>query len=131
MLAESLLKLSNDLKKVHALRNKIKSAMTYPFIIFLFLLVAVIIVLTYVIPAIKPLFDTAEVALPFATQSLIFISDFVGHNILILILFLFSCFVLFVGYKSTKTGKKQIENFIFFFPLIGKIYKNYLLANIA
>ena len=103
MLASSLLKLSNDLKKLHALQNKIKSALTYPFIIFLFLFLALFIVLTYVIPAIKPLFDTAEVSLPFATKSLIFVSNFVIDNIFVLILFFFSCFVFFIGYKNTKT----------------------------
>jgi len=51
------MKLSEDLKKVHELRNKIKTALTYPIIIFLFLGLALSIVLTYVIPSIKPLFD--------------------------------------------------------------------------
>jgi type IV pilus assembly protein PilC len=96
MLSESLSKLSEDLKKVHELRNKIKSALTYPLIIFIFLFLAVILVLTYVIPAIKPLFETSEVELPGATKALLFVSDFVSHNFLLLILILFSIFVLFV-----------------------------------
>jgi type II secretory pathway component PulF len=57
---------------------------------------AVLLVLTYVIPAIKPLFETSDVALPAATKALMFVSDFVSHNFLLLILILFSLFVLFV-----------------------------------
>jgi type II secretory pathway component PulF len=50
------MKLSDDLKKIHDLKNKIKGALTYPLIIFIFLFIALIIVLSYVIPAIQPLF---------------------------------------------------------------------------
>ena len=131
MLSESLLKLSDELKKVHELRNKIKWALTYPLIIFLFLFLAVLLVLTYVIPAIKPLFETSQVELPTATKALMFVSDFVSSNFLLLILIIFSVFVLFVWYKNTKTGKIQIEQFIFWFPLVGKVYKNYVLSSIS
>jgi len=131
MLSESLSKLSDELKKVHELRNKIKTALTYPLIIFIFLFLAVLLVLTYVIPAIKPLFETSEVELPGATKALMFVSDFVSHNFPLLILVLFSVFVLFVWYKNTRTGKIQIEQFIFSFPLVWKVYKNYVLSSVS
>ena len=131
MLSESLSKLSDELKKVHELRNKIKTALTYPLIIFIFLFLAVLLVFTYVIPAIKPLFETSEVELPGATKALMFVSDFVSHNFPLLILVLFSVFVLFVWYKNTRTGKIQIEQFIFSFPLVWKVYKNYVLSSVS
>jgi type IV pilus assembly protein PilC len=59
MINNALFSLSEELKKSYALKQKVKNALTYPIIIFLFLLVAVIIVLTYVIPAITPLFDNS------------------------------------------------------------------------
>jgi type IV pilus assembly protein PilC len=59
MINVALSRLSDELKKNYVLRQKVKSALTYPIIIFLFLLVALIIVLTYVIPAITPLFDNS------------------------------------------------------------------------
>jgi type IV pilus assembly protein PilC len=61
----------------------------------------------------------------------LFVSDFVSHNFLLLILILFSIFVLFVWYKNTRTGKIQIEEFIFWFPLVGKVYKNYVLSSVS
>jgi type II secretory pathway component PulF len=81
MLSTALMKISDDLKKVHALRNKIKGSLTYPIIIFLFLILALFIVLTFVIPEIKPLFDTAEVELPMSTKLLIMASDFIINNL--------------------------------------------------
>jgi len=59
MINNSLFSLSDELKKNYVLGQKVKNALTYPTIIFLFLLVAVIIVLTYVIPSITPLFDNS------------------------------------------------------------------------
>ena len=130
-LSESLARLSEELRKIHDLRSKIKSALTYPIIIFAFLILAVIVVLTYVIPAIKPLFDTAEVELPVATKALIFTSDFIINNFLVIILFIFSLFVLSIGYKSTEKWKASIDNFLLSLPLVWIVYKNYILSSIS
>ncbi|MCP4524144.1 MAG: type II secretion system F family protein, partial [Candidatus Gracilibacteria bacterium] len=130
-MVEALAKLSEDLKKVHNLRKKIKGALTYPFIIFLFLILAVLIVLVYVIPAITPMFTDAEVELPFATQALVATSDFVKNQYILLILFLASFYVMYIGYKSTKSGREQLDHMILQLPLIGKVYKNYILSNIS
>jgi type IV pilus assembly protein PilC len=131
MLSESLSKLSFDLKKVYELRNKVKWALTYPFIIFLFLFLAIWVVLTYVIPAIQPLFETTETQLPIATQALIATSEFLRSNSLLLLLMLASIYVAFLFYKNTVSWKKQIESFVFNLPLIWIVYKNYILSNIA
>lgn len=130
-LVESLAKISEDLKKIYELKNKVKWALIYPMIIFIFLFLAIIVVLTYVIPAIKPLFDNSEVELPYATKALIFTSDFIINNFLLIILALFSLFVLFIWYKNTNNWKRQIDMFLLWLPLIWKVYRNYILSNIA
>lgn len=130
-LVDSLSKLSELLKKRYELKNKIKAALTYPLIIFIFLFLALIVVLTYVIPAIKPLFENSEVELPIATKALLFTSDFIINNFWLIFLFLCTIFVFFVWYKSTNNWRKQIESFLLWLPLIWKVYKNYILSNIA
>lgn len=131
MLSTSLMKLSDDLKKLHNLRNRIKWSLTYPMIIFLFLFLALFIVLTFVIPQIKPLFDTAWVELPISTQLLIATSDFVIWNIWLLFLALITFVVFVFWYINTSTWKKAVEEFVFGLPLIGRVYRNYILSNIA
>ncbi len=130
-LSSALLKISDDLKKVHDLRNKVKGSLTYPVIIFLFLFLALFIVLTFVIPEIKPLFDTAEVELPTSTKLLINTSDFIIGNMWLLFLSFASFFVFILWYKNTVNGKKAIEDFLFWLPLIWRVYRNYILSNIA
>jgi len=130
-LVQSLQKLSDDLKKTYALKKKVKWALTYPIVIFLFLILAVVIVLTYVIPQLLPLFETAEVELPWATQALIATSDFLRDNYWYIIFVIFSLVVAFIWYKSTNEWKTKINNILIQMPLIGKVYKNYALANIS
>ncbi|MCP4523385.1 MAG: type II secretion system F family protein [Candidatus Gracilibacteria bacterium] len=130
-LVQALAKLSEDLKKIHNLRKKITGALTYPFIIFLFLILAVIIVLVYVIPAITPLFTDSDVELPLATQALVATSDFVKGNLALLFLFFASLYVMYIGYRSTKSGREQLDQIVLHMPLVGKVYKNYILSNIS
>jgi general secretion pathway protein F len=66
------MKLSDDLKKKDDLQKKIIGVLIYPSIIFLFLFLALFIVLTFVIPEIKQLFETAsDIELPLSTRMLI------------------------------------------------------------
>lgn len=130
-LVESLWKLSDDLKKVYNLKKKVKGALTYPFIIFLFLFLAILIVLVYVIPAIIPLFDNSDVELPTATQALIATSNFIKWNFWVIILFFATIYVAFVGYRATETWREHLDNFFLSFPLVWRVYKNYLLSNIS
>jgi len=93
-MSDSLGHLSENLRKSHDLRSKIKGALTYPFVIFLFLIIAVLVVLTYVIPAVSQLFETSDAVLPFATIALIATSDFVISQWYIIILLIMLLAVL-------------------------------------
>jgi type II secretory pathway component PulF len=88
------MKLSEDLKKVHELRNKIKTALTYPLIIFLFLILALIVVLWKVIPALVPLFADTEVELPIATIALLATSDFVINNFWVILVIIITIIMI-------------------------------------
>ena len=127
----TFLKLSEDLKKIHNLQQKIKWALTYPLIIFIFLLVAVLIVLTYVIPAILPVFDNSWVELPFATIMLISVSNFIRDNALLLILFFIATAIFFSFYKNTQKWRLVISNFLLNFPIVWTVYRNYILSIFA
>ncbi|MGE4444163.1 MAG: type II secretion system F family protein [Candidatus Altimarinota bacterium] len=121
--------LAIESKKLYELRQTIKSSLTYPLIIILFLVVAVLIVMTYVVPALIPLIEEAGAEKPFATTALIATSNFVTNNFILLILFFLTSVLLFVGYKSTDSGKKFLDNLYLKIPLIGEVYKNYIIAS--
>ncbi len=130
-MSESMSKLSEDLRKKHELQSKIKNALTYPFIIFLFLFLSVFIVLIYVVPAIEPLFENSDTELPWATKALMFTSNFISNDWIIILLMFLSLFVLFIGYRSTQKGRANIDYMVLEIPLVWTVYKNYILSSIA
>lgn len=130
-LSRSLLKLSDDLKKIHDLKNKVKSALTYPLIIMLVLVLAITLVMVYVIPQLKPLFEWSDAELPIQTVLLIAASDFVAAHFFLLWFIVFAIIWGFFIFASTKEWKLALEKKILHIPLFGKVYKNYTLANIA
>lgn len=130
-LVDSLSSLSSDYTKIHNLRWKIKWALTYPFIIFIFLIVAVLLVMTYVVPTLKPLFETAEVSLPAATIALIATSNFISNYFAYIIILSILWFVFLVFYRNTPSWKQFFDRFFLSLPLIWAVYKNYILSRIA
>jgi len=130
-LSLALAHLSENLQKSYDLRSKIKGALTYPAIIFLFLILAVVIVLIYVIPAVSQLFETSDVALPLATRALVASSNFMIHQWAFILLFVATAGVLFYGYKNTPKGKANLDYFLLALPLAWKVYKNYILASLS
>lgn len=101
-LVHSLSSLALELKKLHELKSTIKTALTYPIIILIFLVIAVLVVMTYVVPALIPLIDDAGVEKPFATVALIATSDFVVHNFFLLIAFIFAVFFGIFAYGKSE-----------------------------
>lgn len=130
-LVQSLNKLSEDLVSRFELSQKIKWAMTYPIIIFLFLLLAVAIVLIYVIPEVKTMFMEQGIDLPFATVALIATSDFLVNHYLLLLFLIISAVFFFFTYITTESWKKTVNYFVMNLPLIWKVYRNYSLAQIS
>ena len=130
-MVESLASIANEFKKLHELRQTIKWALTYPIIIIVFLVIAVMIVMTYVVPSLIPIIEDAWVEKPFATTALIATSDFVSNNILWIIIFFIIVWMSFYFYKNTANWKRNIDVFLLKMPLIWKLYKNYILASSA
>ena len=130
-LVHSLTKLSEDLRSRFELSQKIKWAMTYPLIIFLFLIWAVVIVLLYVIPEVKTMFVEQGIDLPLATRALIATSDFLINHYVLLLFLIISWIIWFAAYLATDTWKRSVNYFVINAPLIGKVYRNYTLAQVS
>ncbi len=128
-LVQSLASLALELKKLHELKATIKTALTYPIIIILFLLIAVVIVMTYVIPALIPLIEDAGAEKPFATVALIATSNFVVQNFALLIVFVWAVIFWIFAYSKSEAGRKMFDELFLSFPLIGRVYKNYIIAS--
>lgn len=88
MLGITFAAIARELRMQEDLKRKVYGALAYPFIIFFFLILALIVVMVYVIPQIMPIIAEMTTDIPFSTRSLIFVSDFMKNNIFYIILFL-------------------------------------------
>src|SRR6266568_6761168 len=79
VLDKTLLRMADTMEKEVALRHKIKSAMTYPVVVFGLVLIIVSAMLLFVVPMFKTLYKDLGGTLPAPTQLLIFISDLIKH----------------------------------------------------
>ena len=128
---KSFVNLADDLRSQEELRSKVKGALTYPFIIVLFLVGAVIIIMTYVIPKLEPLFSSTGVELPFATRSLIATSRFVEGNFWAIIILMIVFLLSFQAYAKSNTGRRSLDALYLNIPIIGTVYRNYIIVRVA
>lgn len=130
-LVSSLNTLSEEFKKQYELKQTIKNALTYPIVILIFLVISVLVVMLYVIPALMPLFEESNTDLPLATQALIWVSSFIWNNFIAIVLFILAIILWIYWFKITSNWKAFFDSLLLKTPLIGAVYKNYLLASIA
>lgn len=74
-LEEVLLSIAKNFENEVALRGKIKSAMTYPVVVFFIAILAVTAMLLFIVPVFADMFKGLGGELPFATQVLVTMSD--------------------------------------------------------
>lgn len=75
VLDETLLRVADHLEKEQALKAKVKSAMTYPILVFLMSGVLVFAMVTFVVPVFAKMFKDLGGDLPLPTQILIVVSE--------------------------------------------------------
>lgn len=118
-LDEVLDRISTQLERDFDLTSKIKGAMMYPAFIIVVMIVVVGLILTYVMPQLKSLFEESNAQLPMLTIILLAVSDFV-KNFWWLILGGFIGFIFLVRYiLRTKRGRSVWDSFKLKIPILG------------
>jgi len=120
-LAEILKKVSIYFEDSVKLTKKVKSALMYPIAVILLAIVLVGVLLIWVIPVFKEMFDSMGAKLPAPTQMLIDLSDFLRHNIIWLILGAFVFFQVLSRFLKTPRGRVVRDNVNFRLPIIGNL----------
>lgn len=113
--------LKSQIQKDIEFSDKIKSALTYPIIIFIVFLIVLLVILVVVIPKIATVFVQLKVELPLPTRILITLSDYITKST---IPFLAGT-VVFIGaiVFLFKFRKKQLLGMLFTMPLISNLIK--------
>lgn len=125
--------LTQQMKKDHKLRSKVKGAMTYPIVILIAMVGITIGLLVFVLPKLLGIFKEFgdSVQLPLATRILITVSDFVQHNGLLTAVIVIVTVMAFVGVIRIPTGRKVFHYALLKGPIIGPISKKVNLARFS
>ncbi|EFK11427.1 putative type IV fimbrial assembly protein PilC [delta proteobacterium NaphS2] len=123
-----LQRLSTHIEKAQKLKSRIKGAMTYPAIVVAIAILVVSVIMIFVIPVFESLFRDFGSALPLPTQIVVNISRFTKNNIHYMIGGFIILFFAFRKYKSTKTGRKQVDTLSLKLPVFGPLLRKVAVA---
>jgi len=124
-LVESFGVIAKQLERNYSLRKKIKSAMMYPSIVLIAMVIIAIILFIYVVPSLTATFKEFNVELPLSTKMIMAISDFLAANTVLAISLIIGTVVLVAMLLKTPKGKRFSDFFVLHIPVISEIVKEY------
>lgn len=120
--------LAVNFEKDHKLRSTIKSAMTYPVMVLALSLIAVIIMLTFIVPIFKTMFEGLGSALPAPTQLLVTISQNMFWVVPTLVVLLVVGTVWWKRNKNTEAVRRVVDPLKLKMPVFGTLVKKIAVA---
>ena len=131
MLEEIFLRLYNHLEFQEFMRNQVKSALRYPIFVMIAMMVAIVVINLFVIPAFAKVYAGFNAQLPLLTRMLIGFSEFMVATwwlqALILIAAIFGC----RSYVNTESGRYNWDRMKMRIPVAGKIVLKATMARFA
>jgi len=113
------------------LRSKLTSALMYPAIMMFLGFGIVLLMMVFVIPQMRDLFDRMGADLPFLTRSLIFASDLISNAWYIFILAFIGLAIWFAHWKKSETGRPVFDRMTLKMPIFGGLFKEMAVARFA
>lgn len=116
--------LTVQLEAQDKLRNYVISSMTYPIILLVVAVLSVVLLLAFVVPQFREIFDSMGDALPYSTQLVVNLSDLIRSHWMLILLGVTMLFFLLSRWVATAAGRMQLDTMLLDMPLFGKVVKN-------
>jgi type IV pilus assembly protein PilC len=123
-----LSRLAMFMEKSMALKKKIKGAMTYPTICLAISILILGVILVFVVPVFKSMFEDFGSTLPVPTQFVVDMSDFFKSNTLYMIIAAILASVIFKKIYATEKGRFFIDRNILRLPVVGLLVRKVAVA---
>ena len=130
-LDESLRRVATQQEKDAAMMSKIRGALTYPVIVLVVIGLVMTFMMVQVVPQVKQLYKDMHQELPFATQILIGISDFIINFWWLVLVGIGVAGYFFRQYLKTESGIKFAANFKLNVPLFSPLFRKLYMARFA
>jgi type IV pilus assembly protein PilC len=127
-----LMRLSTTIEKSVELRSKVKSAMTYPTVVFCAVILIVTLMMIFVVPTFKKLFASLNGKLPLPTRIVIAVSNVLASwRLAIVIAVIVAVVVLFRRWIGTEQGRDVWDRFKLRPPIFGPLIHKICLSRFA
>lgn len=130
-LDEIFLRLFNHLEFERDMRERIRTALRYPSFVVIAMVIAMVVVNLFVIPAFAKVYAGFKVELPFMTKILIGSSNFMVHYWPLLLAIVAGSVIAFRMYIGTTTGRYKWDRLKLRLPLAGHVILKGTLARFA
>ena len=131
MLDDVLLRLADVLEREVHLRQKIKSAMTYPVAVVALVVLIMSAMLLFVVPQFKTIYTQLGGTLPLPTRVLLMASDAVKKYWYIIIIGTFVFIFFFKRYKKTESGRATLDALKLKIPIFGTLFHKTALSRFS
>ncbi len=132
VLDKVLNRLAGFLESRSKLTQKVKTAMTYPFVVVIIAVVVLWFMLTFILPKFSAIFESTGGELPAFTQALINLSEIVRSPwMLVIIATVWFTITSVQNWYKTEQGRLTLDRFSLKLPLFGDIIKKVAVARFA
>ena len=126
-LDEILDHLATYLENIDDTRRKVRSAMTYPIFMLVFMATMITAMFIWIIPKFTDVYSQLGSKLPKATQTLVGLSEWISSNFGSILFFSFIFFVSIWMISKTRKGGFFVDSLILKLPIFGSLNKQAIL----
>jgi type IV pilus assembly protein PilC len=126
-----MLQIAENFEAEVKLRGKVKSAMTYPIVVFIMAIVMCIIMLIFIVPVFAGMFDSLGGELPFPTQMLVYASDILRFSAPVLVVLLIVGLVMWKKVKHEDRVRNIVDPLKLRLPVFGPLFQKIALSRFS
>ena len=130
-LDEVLARYVGYVKQIQEVQKKIISAMIYPVVLFVLMVLVIGVLMIYVLPNFADFYSGFKATLPLPTRVLMGISTFSRENIIVVFLGIIIVVVGLRYWRKTARGRRLLDQWKLRAPLVGDLAKKYWLAQLT
>lgn len=116
-------RLANMLERSEALKASIRSALMYPLLVLILTGLSLVVLLVFVIPEFRPIFEDAGMKLPLATRIVVAFSDFALEWGWLSLIGLLVALLVLRRYSMSEAGRARLDTWILSAPLLGELVR--------
>ena len=124
-------RLADTMEKQKEFIGKVKSAMIYPIIVIIAMVIVSAIMMIFVIPKMTVMYENFNAELPALTKGLMAVSAFFVNYWLLVLGIIIGTFLFFKTWTKTSSGAVKFDKILFRLPIIGKLRKFVILTEFS